>query len=231
MRRVWVRRTIAYTAATLATGAALLAIAAFTPRKWSFPENYACEYKIYVSGDGFHTNLFIPVETDAFNWRDHLNLDQIANRPSQDYRYLQFGWGDRIFYVETPSWNQVQPSNALRALFYWQNKSALFIKGHNTMPQLNEQVKCVKLDRADYLALMQFIQNSFETGDRYQPQRLTSGQDGQSGFFAANGYYSVLNTCNSWTADGLRAANVNTPIWAGLANPLMRQIRNGCECQ
>lgn len=230
-RRVLILKTIASAAAALGVGVGLLAIAAFTPRKWSFPEHYACEYKIYVSGDGFHTNLFIPVETNAFNWRNQLNLDQIANRPSQAYRYLQFGWGDRIFYIETPSWDQVQPTNALRALFYWQNESALFIKGHNAMPQLNEQVKCLKLDRADYLALMQFIQDTFAKGDRAQPQRLANGQDGQSGFFAANGYYSIFNTCNSWTADGLRAANVNTPLWAGLANPLMRQLKNGCECE
>ncbi|MDX2239337.1 MAG: DUF2459 domain-containing protein [Leptolyngbyaceae cyanobacterium bins.302] len=229
-RKNWFKQTIAYSVAAAAGIVGLLAIAASMPRKWSFPKNYACEFTVYVSSDGFHTNFFIPVETAAFNWRTHLNLDQIANRPSQDYRYLQFGWGDRIFYVETPSWAEVKPSNALRALFYWQNESALFLKGHPTLPQFpNEQMKCIKLDQADYLALMQFIQGSFQ-GSSTQPQRLASGQDQASGFFAATGNYSVLNTCNSWTANGLRAANANTPLWAGLAQPVMQQLRNGCEC-
>ena len=209
----------------------LLVIAALTPRKWGFPADYACQFTIYVSSDGFHTNFFIPVETPIFNWRTRLNLDQIANRPSQAYRYLQFGWGDRIFYIETPSWEQVRASNALRALFYWQNQSALFIKGHATLPTLpNDQLQCLKLSQSDYLALMQFIQATFAGGDRTPPQRLASGQDQASGFFAADGYYSILNTCNSWTANGLRAANVNTPLWAGLAQPVMWHLRNGCEC-
>ncbi|MDX2227988.1 MAG: TIGR02117 family protein [Leptolyngbyaceae cyanobacterium bins.349] len=229
--KVWCKRAIAYTTVSIAGLAALLAIAAVTPRKWSFPANSACEFPIYISSDGFHTNFFIPVETTAFNWRQQFNLDQIANRSSQAYRYLQFGWGDRIFYIETPSWEQVRISNALRALFYWQNQSALFIKGHPHLPQLpEEQMKCVKLSRTDYLALMQFIQNTFEGSDRTPPQRLASGQDQESGFFAAQGHYSILNTCNSWTANGLRAANVNTPLWAGLAQPIMLQLRNGCSC-
>ncbi len=210
--------------------AGLLAIATVIPRRWTFPQPYACELPVYVASDGFHTNFFIPVETPVFNWRTVFDLDTIAQRSSQSYEYLQFGWGDRKFYIETPSWEQVRPTNALRALFYWRNPSALFIKGHPQLPHAgNEQLQCVKLDRADYLALMTFLQGTFQ-GSSSRPQRLASGQDGASGFFAANGNYSVLMTCNSWTANGLRAANVNTPLWAGLAPPIMRQLRNGCDC-
>jgi uncharacterized protein (TIGR02117 family) len=233
-RRGWiggVAKAIAVVGLVLAGGGSILAIAAVTPRKWSFPANYPCQYKVYVSSDGFHTNFFVPVETPVFNWRTQFDLDQVALRPSRDYRYLQFGWGDRIFYIETPSWDQVRPSNALRALFYWQNESALFLKGYPALPQSpNEQMQCVKLSADDYLALMRFMQNTFELGDRGQPQRLASGQDQASGFFAANGHYSILNTCNTWTANGLRAANVNTPVWSGLARPVMQQLRNGCAC-
>lgn len=226
------KTTIAAFTLALTGATGLLAIAAFTPRRWSFPADYPCQYKVYISSDGFHTNFFIPVETAIFNWRTQFNLDQIANRSSQNYRYLQFGWGDRRFYIETPTWEQVQLSNALRALFYWQNDSALFIKGHPTLPQLpSEQMQCVKLSEPHYLALMQFIQTTFKAGNWAQPHRLASGQDQASGFFAADGYYSIFNTCNSWTANGLRAAHVNTPLWAGLAQPVMMQLRNGCTCE
>ncbi len=222
---------LGYGAATIAGMVALFAIAVFTPRKWAFPQPYACEFPVYLSSDGFHTNFFIPVETTVFNWRTVFNLDVIANRPSPSYQYLQFGWGDRIFYTETPSWDQVKPSNALRALFYWNNDTALFIKGHNTLPHFpNEEMKCVKLDRTDYLALMQFLENTLQ-GNKANPHRIASGQDQDSGFFSANGKYSILTTCNDWTAQGLRVANVNTPLWGGLARPIMMQLRNGCDCQ
>lgn len=209
-----------------------LAIAAVTPRKWSFPANYPCEYTLYVVSDGFHTNFFVPVQTPVFDWRQHLNLAEISPQPPEAYQYLQFGWGDRIFYIETPAWDQVSVPNALRALFYWQNDAALFVKGHTGPPTAGpDTFLCLRLSQADYLALMQFIEHSFQTGPKGEKIRLASGQDRQSSFYAAQGSYSVLKTCNSWTADGLRAAQVNTPLWAGLATPLMRQLRNGCQCQ
>ncbi len=218
------------------TGGSLLAIAALTPRQWATPQNEPCNVTIYLSSDGFHTNLFVPVETPVFRWQDHLNLEELSKPGSKtaakDYRYLQFGWGDRIFYMETPSWDQVHPSNALRALFGWNNATALFVKGHSAVPHdPNEDLKCVRLSNANYLSLVNSIQRSFQTNPQGQKQRLGSGQDQQSSFYAANGSYSILNTCNSWTADVLRAGNVNTPVWAGLAAPIMFHLRNGCKCE
>ena len=211
--------------------AGVLAIAANTPRLWQFPANYPCEVTIYVTSDGFHTNFFVPVKAADFDWQQRLDLAQIAPQNPATYRYLQFGWGDRIFYVDTPSWDQVKPTNALRALFYWQNASALFVKGHATLPTPgSDTLKCLRLSQSDYLALMQFIERSFDLDPQGQKQRIASGQDQQSSFYAATGHYSAFNTCNSWTADGLRVAQVNTPLWAGLANPLMQQLRNGCDC-
>jgi uncharacterized protein (TIGR02117 family) len=232
MRRgynVVLRWLLLYPTLGLVAGAVLLAIAAITPRRWGFTQTEPCDYKIYVSGDHFHTNLWVPVETPVFRWRDQLDLTQVGGDASQ-FRYLQFGWGDRIFFVETPSWEQVQLSNALRALFRPGNASALLVKGHAALPEMpNDTVRCLRLGKTDYLALMAFINNSFQTNGAGK-QRLASGQDRQSSFYAATGTYSIFNTCNSWTADSLRAANVNTPLWAGLAPPLMQQIRNGCEC-
>jgi uncharacterized protein (TIGR02117 family) len=223
------KRAVLYPMVGLAAGVVLLAIAAITPRQWWFNQTEPCEYPIYASSDGFHTNLWVPVDTPVFRWRDQLDLTQVGGDAAQ-FRYLQFGWGDRIFFVETPSWDQVQVSNALRALFRPGNASALLVKGHASVASPpNETVRCLRLGKTDYLALMTFINASFQTNG-FGKQRIASGQDRQSSFYAATGHYSALNTCNSWTADGLRAAQVNTPLWAGLAAPLMQQLRNGCTC-
>jgi uncharacterized protein (TIGR02117 family) len=222
-------RAIAYGALGLGIGAAGLAIAAVTPRKWTFSQTEPCEFTVYVSSDGFHTNFFVPVETTAYRWQEQLNLNQVGG-DAQTFRYLQFGWGDRGFFVETPTWEQVSATNALRALFAPNNASAMFVKGHSKPPDpAYGTVKCLRLGKTDYLALMIFINNSFQRNGQAE-QRLASGQDQQSSFYAAYGSYSILNTCNTWTADGLRVANVNTPLWDGLAQPIMNQIRNGCTC-
>jgi len=210
----------------------LLTIAALTPRKWgTLPRSGDCNYKIYVSGGAMHTNLILPVQNPIFNWRQHLNLESIGGKAAINYHYLQFGWGDRIFYIETPNWGQLNVFSALRALFL-QNPSALFVKGHITIPHYSgEELKCVSLGPTDYLSLMKFIEQSFQHDQQGKKLRIGSGYDRESGFYAANGTYSMLKTCNSWTADGLRAANVNTPLWGGLAPAVMLHIRNGCECR
>lgn len=209
----------------------VLTIAAITPRQWHIPPSHDCRFTIYITSDGMHTNFFVPIQTSVYDWSQQLDLEAIGRDPATDYRYLQFGWGDRIFYMGTPSWKEFRLTNALRALFYWHNSSAIFVKGHATPPQAgHESITCLRLSQTDYLALMHFLQTTFQTDAQGRVTRLGSGQDGNSSFYAATGFYSILRTCNSWTAEGLRAAHVNTPLWGGLAPAVMRQLRNGCEC-
>ena len=211
---------------------ALLTIAALTPRQWHASSPPAdCQFTVYVSGDQMHTNFFVPVRTTAFDWNQHLNLATIGKQAAADYHYLQFGWGDRTFYVETPSWDQVSLPSAVRSLVL-QNPAALFVKGHTAVPHYpNETLKCVSLSKGNYLKLMHFIEASFQTDRQGNVQRISSGQDGDSSFYEANGHYSALKTCNSWIADGLRAADVNTPLWGGLALAVLHQLPASCECR
>jgi uncharacterized protein (TIGR02117 family) len=177
-----------------------------------------------------HTNFFVPVRNNAFDWSQHLNLTTLGKSAPADYRYLQFGWGDRIFYVETSSWDKISISSALRSLLL-QNPAALFVKGHSTVPHYpTETVKCISLDRPHYLKLMHFLEASFQTNSQGKA-RISSGHDGDSSFYAATGRYSALKTCNSWTADGLRSADVNTPLWGGLAPAVMHQLKDSCQCE
>lgn len=229
--RVVLRRVGFYGLCGVLTMIALLTMAALIPRQWhASPKAADCRFRVYVSGGIMHTNFFVPVRNDAFDWSQHLDLSTIGKLTPDDYRYLQFGWGDRIFYVETPSWDQVSISSAVRSLVL-QNPAALFVKGHTAVPQYpNETLKCIRLSEGNYLKLMRFIADSFQT-NQGKALRIGTGQDGTSSFYAANGRYSSLKTCNSWIADGLRTADVNTPLWGGLAPAVMRQLNHTCECE
>lgn len=226
------RRVGLYLAGSILSVLAVLVIAALTPRKWgSLPPQGDCTLKVYVSGDVMHTNLIVPVSSAGFDWHNYLDLDKVGNQPADNYRYLQFGWGDRIFYMETPSWAEMNYSSALRALLL-QNPSAMFVKGHPTVPRYpGETLKCLSLSQADYLALMKYIEASFQADPQGRKVRLGNGQDGESGFYAANGKYSMFKTCNSWTAEALRAANVNTPLWGGLAPAVLFHLQDDCQCK
>lgn len=205
-------------------------VTSLLPLQWGKPApSVDCRYAVYITGGTMHTNLIVPLQNDAYNWRHHLNVNAIGGNAT-DFRYLQFGWGDRAWYVETPAWSKINLLSGLRALFL-QNSAALFVMGHAQVPRnAGETLKCVRLSAADYQAMMQSIDRSFQTTNQGK-QQISLSRDRAGAFYEATGKYSLLHTCNSWTADALNAANVNTPVWSSFAPAVMNQIRNGCECK
>ncbi len=174
-----------------------------------------------------HTNLILPVQNQVFNWNQFLPLDSIGRDAQQSYRYLKFGWGDRDFYMNTPSWSQVKISSALRSLFMPGNPAALYVEGYSELPkEQNVELRCIGVNPTDYLQLINFIKASFQLGAQGHPIRIQDSSSATSGFYEATGHYSILRTCNTWAADGLDAATIQTPVWSGLAPAVMRQLPN-----
>lgn len=173
-----------------------------------------------------HINLILPMQNSAFDWKQFLSIEKIGRDTQENYHYLKFGWGDRDFYMNTPNWSEVKISNVLRALFMPGNPTAMYVQGFSSFPQEKDvEVTCIGVSRKEYLQLASFIQNSFQRNPQGRPVRIQDGSEASSGFYEATGHYSALRTCNTWAAEGLRAANVNTPVWSGLASAVMMHSR------
>jgi len=217
-----------YSAIALAGCIFLGVVTSLLPRRWQTQTRSPsdCSETIYVSGGATHVNLIVPVKSAVFDWQTSLNLQDLGAN-SQEFRYLQFGWGDRIWYAETSDWGEGNVLSGLRALF-WQNPAALFVMGHNQVPRYpNETLRCLRLSKADYQGLIQFIERSFQTNGQGK-QRIPTDPGRIGAFYEATGRYSLLYTCNSWAASALHAGQVTTPIWGSLAPAVMRQLGNGC---
>jgi len=201
-----------------------LALAAHLPRRSGTQVN-ACAtapYAVYLVADSLHVDLVMPVENPAFDWRTIVSLESIGRDPGGEYRYLKFGWGDRDFYRNTPSLDQVQIHRLLRTLFMPGNPTAVHINGYDELPQdAGHETKCVGLTRSQYLRLVTYVRQSFRDG---KLDRIQDGFVATAGFYEGSGYYSIAHTCNNWEADGLDAADVTTPLWAGLARPVMGKL-------
>lgn len=205
----------------------MLALGYVIPRPWSAPSSQPCERMIYVSSDNFHTNLILPMTDLVTGWQQRVGLSLPTTDPIQ---YLVFGWGERTFYVETPSWEEMKISNALKALF-WSNAAAMNVYSLPEAPQSqgNTIVKPVWMTEQNYRQLLQFIQNSFQLDRQGQVMRIRRRNGDLTNFFEAHGRYSILTTCNSWTAEGLRAAQIKTPLWGGLASAVMWHLADNCQ--
>jgi uncharacterized protein (TIGR02117 family) len=212
----------------LSLAAVLLALllGAFLPTKWHYRTPSDCTYPVYVSSvNHFHAELVVPVTTAAFDWRSHLTLSQLG--PSADtYRYLSFGWGDRKFFMNS----SYDPVSIFDTLFL-PGPTVMHVWGHREKPsQLSPafEVKQIWMGRAEYLKLMQFIDASFRHSIQGSAQYIRQGLYADSGFYEAVGSYSIVRTCNAWTAEALRQADVNTPVWAALAPPIMKHLNSNC---
>lgn len=207
----------------------VLIIGYFTPAKWCNSSQANCHFTICVSNTGIHTNIVVPVKNEIFDWQIYLKRDDFYNNDTEfPYKYLSFGWGDRAFYMTTPTLAQLNLITTFNALFL-PTPSVMDVQWYQTFPN-NIKNKCVRVSNTDYLILMKFINDSFQLDAEGKKIRISPGYSSHSSFYEAKGSYSILRTCNSWTAEGLQKANVNTPLWAGLSSAIMLHLNNSCEC-
>jgi uncharacterized protein (TIGR02117 family) len=206
---------------------AVAIIGAFTPTKWFYLQQSDCNLTIYVSNvNNFHTEIMVPVTNRVFDWRQHLDVQQLG-RSADRYEYLSFGWGDKQFFMNAA----FDPISIFDVLFI-PGPSVMHVWGR-VQPKLNSdsdiKIRQVNLSKSQYLKLVQFINNSFDRSVNNKVTYLRQGLYADSGFYNAKGTYSAMRTCNAWTAEALRIADVNTPVWAALAPAVMKQIDCNCD--
>lgn len=199
----------------------LLLLVSLIPRRW---ETYYQEsdVTICVNQVGIHTNIIVPVQNNIYNWQKFLNLKEIGKEPSENYQYLGFGWGDRDFYPTNPSRIQEIIPLGVQALFFSRG-SVMRVQGYQGIPQ-NHDIQCVGVNTSNYLNTVQFIQDSFELTPQGQIILFVRSEASEASYYKAKGHYSVLRNSNNWTAEGLRKANINTPLWAGIPQAVMFHV-------
>ncbi|BDA65878.1 hypothetical protein CAL7716_000440 [Calothrix sp. PCC 7716] len=206
-------------------------LGAFTPTKWFYDFSSPCNVNIYVINGGVHSDLILPVKTSNSNWNDFMPLEEIGTDTNQQYQYLSIGWGEHDFFINTPTIADIRIHTVIKALFYPNNTSVMHVRGFNNLPNKKYvDIKCVRISYDNYLRLVQFIQQTFQLDNTGRVIRVANGYNAYGGFYGAIGRYSILRNCNDWTAEALRTANVNTPLWSSLSAPIMWHLRNNCNC-
>lgn len=157
----------------------------------------------YVGSHGWHTSIVIPRDQiPAAAWPPG-----VATRTFVGFEYLEIGWGDRKFYT-APRPNVVM---ALDAVFL-PGPSVLHVVGLH--PPLGRALAWSALVpvpcTADELAsLCRGLGDSFARDSGEGATALGRGLYGaKSRFYAAEGRYDLLNTCDTWTARMLRAGGL-----------------------
>lgn len=193
----------------------LYLLAAFTlpyiPVNDDAPARGVDGYEIYILSNGVHTDLVLPIRTGIKDWTQQLSFEHTASKDSA-MEYVGFGWGDKGFYLETPTWADLKASTALKAMFFM-SSSAMHVTFHKELQQ-DDHCKKVWVSEENYRLLVSFINMSFQKNRKgaylYIPNHAYGDNDG---FYEANGRYNLFYTCNTWANDGLKKAHLKACLW------------------
>jgi uncharacterized protein (TIGR02117 family) len=157
------------------------------------------ENTVYVVSHGWHTGFVIPM----------LSIQQAIPELSirfKDSPFLEIGWGDKGFYQA----KEITSGLTIQAIF-WPTESVIHsvavpIQIEDYFP--HSEIERLCLTDSELSSLVTFISNSFYRDDSGAVIPLKNGIYGDSQFYKGVGDYYLMNTCNKWTAKGLKSAGM-----------------------
>ncbi len=177
---------------------------------------------IYIRSNGVHTDLLLPLQAAGTDWRSRLPAQDFG-QPDARLSYLAFGWGDRGFYLHTPTWAELTVSTALRALSGME-RTVLHIEAL-PQPQPSAEVRRVRISAQQLQQLARYIDASFERNAKDGVKRIEGVAYGShDAFYEAKGSYSVLFTCNEWVRRALSQAGIRTTAWAPFSSAIFYHL-------
>lgn len=167
---------------------------------------------VFLITNGVHSDLALPVKNDIKDWSKEIKYSHIEGKDTA-FEYVAFGWGDKGFYLETPTWADLKFRTAFNAAFAFSSSAvhATYIKN------IEEGERSVKLNLSpdQYRNLIGYIENTFKRDSTGNVQHIkTNANYGPTdAFYEAKGSYHLFKTCNTWTNTGLKVSGQKACLW------------------
>lgn len=170
------------------------------------------EIPIYIYTNGVHTDIVMPVKNELHDWSTKIPFNNTKSRRS-DYQFVGIGWGDKGFYLDTPTWADLKFSTAFNAAF-WLSESAMHCSYYTKMT-VADDCKMMMISKSQYKDLVKFVDEKFDkdSNGNYILIPTDAVYSDNDAFYDAKGKYSFLNTCNTWANDALKAAGQKAAFW------------------
>jgi uncharacterized protein (TIGR02117 family) len=169
-------------------------------------------YPVYLHDNGIHLSIIVPR-------KQHLNdLETIfptTHLPGDHgpATYLMFGWGDRDFYLNTPTWGDLRPAHAINA-FVGSGQSLLHVDHLGELPK--GAIK-ITVEHEAYQTILSEIVLTMKANASEPTPVPIKGYGSDDVFYPARGHsYSALYTCNNWVGGILAKAGIKSGYWTPL---------------
>jgi len=159
-----------------------------------------CDEEIYLSDNGIHVDIIIKEDTD----------------------YVAYGWGSEIFYLNTPTWDDLTIKNTVKALFTHPT-SVMHV---TTYTGHQEDWVKVEVTHTQLENLKRLIKNSFKLDNKGKRIKFENkGYTENDEFYKANGNYSCFMTCNSWTNNVLKKSGIKASYWTPYSSGVINKYK------
>jgi len=186
------------------------------------PPDAPIEVQAWVLSNGVHTDLVFPLRDHGVDWRT-LFPPQHLRAPPADAEFIGIGWGDREFYLHTPTWADLTAKRALGAALG--RNSALLHVSYLRRADLAASAYRLPLTAAQYQTLRAYVQAALPDG---QAQPVPGAHYGRhDAFYEATGRYNLFETCNAWTGRGLRQAGIPVSPWTPFDFNVVWRLESG----
>jgi uncharacterized protein (TIGR02117 family) len=170
------------------------------------------DVSIYILTNGVHTDFVVPAKSQYIDWTKKIPY---SNTIAEDTtkRYLAMGWGDKGFYLQTPTWADLKASVAFKAATGL-STTAIHATYHDTLHP-GDSCRKIQITRGQYQRLINYIVSSFQK-DRngaFINIKTNANYGDSDAFYEANGSYSMFHTCNTWVNTGLRTSGLKNCLW------------------
>lgn len=180
------------------------------------------DVEIFIQTNGVHTDIVMPAVSEYKDWTKDFPYSNTKAKDS-GLKLLAIGWGDKGFYLETPTWDQLKASTAIKAAL-GVSGSAIHATYYSSM-KVSEKCKSIKLSNNQYLRLVEYIESSLEKDSNGNNIRIkTTGLYGiNDAFYEAKGRYNIFYSCNTWSNDALKACGQKACLWTVLQNGIFEK--------
>lgn len=166
--------------------------------------NCTSDQTVYISSNGMHIDLIMPTAMLPLDFVSHLS-------PKSSTEYYAIGWGDKGFYLDTPTWAELKASTAMTAMLIKSPTAMHVTQFQEVQPHWVPIAVCPEQIKI----LNKHITTTFETDPTGAPIEIVdAGYTPDDRFYEAHGNYTGIKTCNIWVSQGLKKASIKTSRWS-----------------
>ena len=175
-------------------------------------QNQPIETAIYISTNGFHTDIVMPVKTEMFDWSEKIKFSHTKSKDSIQ-NFVAVGWGNEDFFINIPSWSELELSIAVKAVLGI-GPSAMHTTFSKSVRE-DEFCRKIELSKSQYIDLVNFIESYFKKDSLGHFINISTPNTYESSdaFYEAKGRFTPFFTCNTWANSALKSAGLRSCLW------------------